>query len=92
MKELNYIEKKTPEAAAALETETLNHNNEDPENTARENKKKEKRTRQRKIPWFNPPFSKNVATNIAKTFFTLINTCFPPDNKLHKIIMKIPLS
>jgi hypothetical protein len=29
---------------------------------------KPKRKRQRKIIWFNPPYSKNVKTNVAKTF------------------------
>ena len=40
--------------------------------------------RTRKIIWFNPPFSLNVKTNVAKKFFQLIDTHFPPANKLHK--------
>ena len=32
-------------------------------------KKRGKNTRTRKITWFNPPFSMNVATNIGKNFF-----------------------
>ena len=31
------------------------------------------KTRKRKITWFNPPFNINVATNVAKTFFALID-------------------
>ncbi|GFR61719.1 hypothetical protein ElyMa_000109900 [Elysia marginata] len=45
VKELNYVEKKTPKAAAVLETETLDHSNEEPEITRKE---KEKRTRKGK--------------------------------------------
>ena len=33
----------------------------------------QKRKRSRKIIWFNPPYSKNVKTNIGKTFLMLIN-------------------
>ena len=47
-----------------------------------------KRTRKRNVTWFNPPYSQNVATNIGKKFFALLKSCFPPDNKLHKIINK----
>lgn len=43
------------------------------------------RNRQRKIIWFNPPFSKNVTTNVAGTFLKLIDKHFPPTNKLNKI-------
>ena len=45
-----------------------------------------RRNRQRNIIWFNPPFSKNVKTNIARSFFLkLVDTHFPIGNKLHKI-------
>ena len=43
------------------------------------------RNRQRNIIWFNPPFSKNVKTNIARNFLCLIDKHFPPNHKLHKI-------
>ena len=43
------------------------------------------RKRTRNIIWFNPPFSKNVKTNIGKRFFALLDKHFPKDNKLHKI-------
>ena len=43
------------------------------------------RKRTQKIIWFNPPFSWNVKTNMAKMFLQLIDTNFPPTNKLHKI-------
>jgi hypothetical protein len=44
-----------------------------------------KRRRRRKIIWFNPPFSKNVKTNIGRKFMLLIKNHFPPQHKLHKI-------
>ena len=43
------------------------------------------RNRRRNIIWFNPPFSKNVTTNVAKIFFRLLEKHFPKPNKLHKI-------
>lgn len=48
-------------------------------------KQQTKRNRQRNIIWFNPPFSKNVETNIAKKFLQLIDKHFPRTNDLHKI-------
>ena len=44
-----------------------------------------RRNRQRNIIWFNPPFSKNVKTNIARSLLKLVDTHFPIGNKLHKI-------
>ena len=46
---------------------------------------KARRNRQRNIIWFNPPFSKNVNTNIARNFLCLIHKHCPPNHKLHKI-------
>ena len=45
-----------------------------------------KGNRKRKITWFINPYSCNVATNIGKDFFALLDKCFPKSNKLHKII------
>ena len=47
-----------------------------------------KRKRQRNIIWFNPPFSKNVQTNIGREFLNLIEKCFPPNHKLRKLFNK----
>ena len=41
--------------------------------------------RKRDILWFNPPFRKNVATNIGKKFFTLLDRCFPQGTRLHRL-------
>lgn len=43
------------------------------------------RNRQRNITWFNPPYSKNVETNVGKSFLSLIDQHFPRSNPLHKI-------
>ena len=48
-------------------------------------KKPRRRNRQRNVIWFNPPFSKNVETNVAKSFLKLIDKHFPDNNTLHKI-------
>ena len=44
-----------------------------------------KTTRKRNIIWFNPPYSKNVKTNVAQKFLRLIDKHFPKSSKLHKI-------
>ena len=44
-----------------------------------------RRNRQHYIIWFNPSFSKNVKTNIARSFLKLVDTHFPIGSKLHKI-------
>ena len=46
---------------------------------------KHKRNRSRNIIWFNPPFNKNVSTNVAKRFLNLLDQHFPKSNKLHAI-------
>ena len=43
------------------------------------------RKRTQKIICFNPPFSLNVKTNVAKMFLQLIDTHLSPTKKLHKI-------
>ena len=47
-----------------------------------------KRNRPRNILWFNPPFSKNVKTNIGGTFLSLVEAHFPTTHKFHKIFNK----
>ena len=44
-----------------------------------------RRTRQRNIIWYNPPYSRNVETNVGKCFLSLIDQHFPKSNPLHKI-------
>ena len=45
----------------------------------------QRRNRKRNIIWFNPPFSKNVSTNIARRFLNLINKHFPRNHKFSKL-------
>ena len=44
-----------------------------------------RRNRPRNTLWYNPPFSKNVKTNVGKCFLSLIDQHFPKSNPLHKI-------
>ena len=50
-----------------------------------EGKRHQKRNRKRNIIWFNPPYSKSVATNVGKHFLKLIEKHFPKHQKLSKI-------
>ena len=43
------------------------------------------RKRERNITWFNPPYNKNVQTNVAFKFLRLLDKHFPKNHKLHKI-------
>ena len=56
---------------------------------------KQKRYRSHNIIWFNPPFNKNVSTNIAR-FLNLLDQHFPKSNKFHarfnKNIVKVNYS
>ena len=47
-----------------------------------------KKNRKRNIIWYNPPYNKNVQTNIGQTFLKLINKHFPKNQKFHKIFNK----
>ena len=42
-------------------------------------------SRKRKIIWFNPPYSRNVQTKVAKQFLNLIDKHFPRDHKFYKL-------
>ena len=43
-----------------------------------------KRTRKRKVLWFNPPWNDAVATNVAGKFLQLIDKHFPKGSQYHK--------
>ena len=51
----------------------------------REATQRTKKNRQRKIIWYNPPFSKNVKTNIATEFLKLVDKHFPKRHKFYKL-------
>ena len=55
--------------------------------TCSQNNNKKKRAG-RNITYFNPPFSKNVKTNVGAKFLRIIKKNFPNDHPLHKIINK----
>ena len=44
-----------------------------------------RRNRHRNVIWYNPPFSKNVATNVGRTFLKILDEEFPQSHVLHKI-------
>ena len=46
---------------------------------------KRKNRQRNNILWYNPPFSKNVYTNIGHKFLSLIDKHFPKDHSLRKI-------
>lgn len=41
--------------------------------------------RQRRVTWFNPPFSRSVKTNIGRKFLALVSKHFPQSSALHQI-------
>ena len=48
----------------------------------------ERRKRKRKIIWFNPPYSKNVKTNVGKLFLKSLKKHFPASYILRKIFIR----
>ena len=49
---------------------------------------KKKRSRTRRVLWYNPPFSNTVSTNIGKKFFALLKKHFPDSHPLHQMVNK----
>ena len=47
---------------------------------------KNRKSRPRKIIWFNPPWSMNVRTNVAKRFLAILDKNFPKNHKFRKIL------
>ena len=52
------------------------------------NRNQQRNKRKRKIIWFNPPYNKNLSTNIGRYFLTLVKKHFPQHHKFHKIFNK----
>ena len=52
------------------------------------NDENQKHKRKRNRIWFNPPYTKNVKTNIGKTFLQLLSKHFPKGHQMHKIFNK----
>ena len=49
---------------------------------------KKKRTRSRRVTYFNPPFSNTVKTNVGKEFFRIFQECIPEGHALLKYFNK----
>jgi hypothetical protein len=49
---------------------------------------KTKKNRPRKTIWFNPPYNRDVKTNIGNVFKKLIETHFPKHHRYHKLFNK----
>ena len=49
------------------------------------NTRNARRNRNRKVTWFNPPYSQNVKTNIGKLFIKLVRKHFLNNSKYHEI-------
>ena len=49
---------------------------------------KAKKSRKRRVTWFNPPYSMNIATNVGRDFLKLIDKHFPPGHILHSTISR----
>ena len=52
------------------------------------NNSERKNTTNRKVIWFDPPYSMNVQTNIGKRFLKLVKKHFPRNNSFHEIFNK----
>ena len=52
--------------------------------TTKDQTRSEERTRRRNITWYNPPFSKNVATNVGKKFLRIVKESFSTEHPLRK--------
>ena len=50
-----------------------------------QHQRRKSRNSSRNNIWFNPPYSQNVRTNIAKSFLGLVDKHFSKSHKLHKI-------
>ena len=75
------FDKASPEYQRALEKSGYSYkqiNNHTPE----------RRPRRRKITWFNPPFSKNVATNVGRKLRNIVKESFKSGHILRKIFNK----
>lgn len=58
------------------------------DNPTTQSRTRRKKRRHRQTIWFNPPFSRNVKSNIGNIFLKLIGKHFPRGSNLHKIFNK----
>ena len=67
---------------AALDKNGYNHE------LTYEKSNKSNKKRRRNIIWFNPPFNKEVKSNIGRQFLNALRSAFPKDHKLNKLFNK----
>ena len=79
------FDKASPEYQRALEKSGYNY---DLKFEATNNQATERRSRRRNITWYNPPFSKNVATNVGRKFRNIVKESFKSGHPLQKIFNK----
>ena len=79
------FEKAKPAYEDALHKSGYNHKLEYNPNEQVQYTSVPKRKRSRKIIYFNPPYSKDVQTNIGRKFLQILDKHFPPGNPLSKI-------
>ena len=79
------FDKAVPDYQEALSKSGYNHILKYEENDNQPGSSVPKRKRSRKVIYFNPPYSKNVKTNVGKKFLQLMDKHFPPGNPLNKI-------
>ena len=80
-----YIHNEKKADESAIQTDTRQTKEHEMINENMEEKGQHKRTRKRKVIWFNPPFSLNVSTQIGAEFLKIVDQSFPKSNHLNKI-------
>ena len=66
--------------------DTPNSKKYDAEHSSTTRAPRKRRRRVVYVVWYNPPFSKNVATNIGREFFKLLQLHFPKQHPFHCIV------
>ena len=83
---LSSTEKEFEEVKAPYEDALKNAGYKEPElKFTKQEEGKKKRTRKRRIIWFNPPYSCQVSTNVTQMFNKLIDKHFKPGTLLRKL-------
>ena len=85
LKEIEKFDKAAPIYQKALDNSGYNHLLTFSSHISTHTSHPRRRHRKRDIIWYNPPFSKNVSTNIGRTFLMLLDTEFTVEHVLHKI-------
>ena len=76
--------KTTFQAEAAVYNQALSHAGYSEKLEYMESRTTKKRTRSKKVIWFNPPWNDEVSTNVARKFLNIVDRHFPRGSELHK--------